>query len=182
MNAGTLVLGLLNGLTIGLLAVGLVLVYKSNRFLNLTHAQMGALSALLLNKWVIDWGWNWWVAFAVAVSVGVATGLLVERFIISRLRKQGGSPVRLLLLSVAVSQVLLALTYVPHLGPDPDKVSVYPQPFSSHVRIGGIVLSGMSVGFAIRSSRLSPAAAPSSPARSLPTHASRPVGAAPSSR
>ena len=145
MNAGTLVLGLLNGLTIGLLAVGLVLVYKSNRFLNLTHAQMGALSALLLNKWVIDWGWNWWVAFAVAVSVGVATGLLVERFIISRLRKQGGSPVRLLLLSVAVSQVLLALTYVPHLGPDPDKVSVYPQPFSSHVRIGGIVLSGMSV-------------------------------------
>lgn len=145
MNAGTLVLGLLNGLTIGLLAVGLVLVYKSNRFLNLAHAQMGALSALLLNKWVIDWGWNWWVAFPVAISLGVVTGLLVERFVIGRLRKAGGSPVRLLLLSVAVSQVLLALTYVPHLGPDPDHATLYPQPFSSDARVGGIVLSGMSV-------------------------------------
>lgn len=43
MNAGTAVLGLLNGLTIGLLAVGLELVYKSNRFVNLAHAQLGAL-------------------------------------------------------------------------------------------------------------------------------------------
>jgi len=41
-----------NGLTIGLLAVGLVLVYKSNRFLNLAHAQLGTLSALLVAKWV----------------------------------------------------------------------------------------------------------------------------------
>ena len=35
MNLGTLVLGLLNVLTVGLLAVGLVLVYSSHRFLNL---------------------------------------------------------------------------------------------------------------------------------------------------
>ena len=68
MSAGSLVIGLLNGLTIGLLAVGLVLVYKSNRFLNLAHAQMGALSALLLAKWVLDWGWSWWVAFVLAVA------------------------------------------------------------------------------------------------------------------
>jgi ABC-type branched-subunit amino acid transport system ATPase component/branched-subunit amino acid ABC-type transport system permease component len=149
VNASTVVLGLLNGLTIGLLAVGLVLVYKSNRFLNLTHAQMGALSALLLSKWVTDWGWNWWVAFATAVGVGTATGLVVERFIIGRLRRTGGSTVRLLLLSVAVSQVLLGLTYVPHLGPDPDRATAYPQPFSSHAKVGGIVLSGMSVLIAV---------------------------------
>jgi len=43
LNAGTLVLGVLNGLTIGLLAVGLVLVYKSNRFINLAHAQLGTV-------------------------------------------------------------------------------------------------------------------------------------------
>src|SRR5207244_3194812 len=48
MSVGAVVLGLLNGLTVGLLAVGLVLVYKSNRFLNLAHAQLGTLSALLL--------------------------------------------------------------------------------------------------------------------------------------
>ena len=145
MNGGTLVLGVLNGLTIGLLAVGLVLVYKSNRFLNLTHAQIGALPALLLQKWVSDDGWNWWLALVAAVSLGAITALLVERYIIGRLRKRGGSAVRLLLLSVAVSQVLLALTFVPAFRPDPNRAAAFPQPFASHVRVAGVVLSGMAV-------------------------------------
>src|SRR5438874_9799730 len=113
MSSGTLVLGLLNGLTIGLLAVGLVLVYKSNRFLNLAHAQLGTLSALLLAKWVLDWHWNWWLAFILAASVGVATGLIVDRFLVRPLRLKTKSPVRLMLLTVGISQLLLALTYIP---------------------------------------------------------------------
>jgi hypothetical protein len=41
MSVGSLVLGLIDGILVGLLAVGLVLVYRSNRFLNLAHAQIG---------------------------------------------------------------------------------------------------------------------------------------------
>ena len=118
MSAGAWALGFLNGLTIGLLAVGLVLVYKSNRFLNLAHAQLGTLSALLTAKWVIDWGWNWWVAFILAVAVGVLTGFLVERFLVAPLRARNSSPIRLLLLSLGVSQLLLALTYIPSFSPN----------------------------------------------------------------
>src|SRR5258706_5265822 len=145
MSSGTLVLGFLNGLTIGLLAVGLVLVYNSNRFLNLAHAQLGALSALLLAKWVLDWGWSWWIAFGLAVVVGLMTGLAVDRFLVGRLRRQSTSPIRLLLLSLGVSQLLLALTYIPDFGPDPSKPTTYPQPFDVHLRIGGVALSGMNV-------------------------------------
>jgi ABC-type branched-subunit amino acid transport system ATPase component/ABC-type branched-subunit amino acid transport system permease subunit len=145
MSVGTVVLGVLNGLTIGLLAVGLVLVYKSNRFLNLAHAQLGTLSALLLAKWVLDWHWNWWVAFVVALAVGLGTGAAVDRFLVRPLRRRTRSPVRLLLLSLGVSQVLLALTYVPSLGPDPSQNAAYPQPFHSGLRIGGVSLTGMYV-------------------------------------
>jgi branched-subunit amino acid ABC-type transport system permease component len=145
MNSGALVLGVLNGLTIGVLAVGLVLVYKSNKFLNLAHAQLGALSALLLAKWVLDWGWNWWVAFILAVAIGVGTGIAVDRLIIARLRERSSSPIRLLLLSIGVSQVLLALTYVPGFGPDPSKPTPYPQPFHPLLRFGGVTLTGMNV-------------------------------------
>jgi branched-subunit amino acid ABC-type transport system permease component len=119
VNFGTVVLGVLNGMTVGLLAVGLVLVYKSNRFINLAHAQMGAMSALLLAKWALDWGWDWWVAFALAVGVGLLTGLAVERLLVRPLRRRTRSPVALLLLSVGVSQLLLALTYIPSLAPNP---------------------------------------------------------------
>src|SRR3954447_9075030 len=149
MSVGAVVLGILNGLTIGLLAVGLVLVYKSNRFLNLAHAQLGTLSALLLAKWVLDWGWSWWMAFGLAIVVGIGTGLIVERLFVSRLRRRTKSPIRLLLLSLGISQLLLALTYIPDLGPDTSKTTTYPQPFHSGVRIGDVALSGMSILTAI---------------------------------
>ncbi|MHB8464166.1 MAG: ABC transporter permease subunit [Acidimicrobiales bacterium] len=145
MTTGALLLGLLNGLTIGLLAVGLVLVYKSNRFLNLAHAQLGAVSAVLVAKWVVSWHWNWWLAFVLAVAVGLLTGLIVERFLVSRLRKRTKSPIRLLLLSLGISQLLLALTYIPALAPDPGKTTLYPQPFHSHLRVGHVTLTGMYV-------------------------------------
>lgn len=145
MNAGDLVLGLLNGLTTGLLAVGLVLVFKSNRFINLAQAQMGVLSALLLAKWVLDAGWNWWAAFGLAIVVGLITALVVERFMVRPLRRRNTSPVRMLLLTIGVSQLLLALTFIPSLGPNPNDSSVYPQPFGSHLHVGQVVLSGMSV-------------------------------------
>src|SRR3954454_3690763 len=146
MSVGAVVLGVLNGLTIGLLAVGLVLVYKSNRFLNLAHAQLGTLSALLVAKWVLDWQWNWWVAFVLAVSTGVLTGLLVERFLVAPLRARSSSPIRLLLLSLGVSQLLLALTYIPSFNLSPTHShDPYPQPFGSSLRIGGVRLTGMSV-------------------------------------
>src|SRR5438270_545142 len=149
MSVGALVLGILNGLTIGLLAVGLVLVYKSNRFLNLAHAQLGTLSALLVAKWVIDWGWNWWAAYALAVVVGIGTGLLVERLLVAPLRARNSSPIRLLLLSLGVSQLLLALTYIPKIGPSTTRTTVYPQPFHSSLHIGNVTLSGMDVLTAI---------------------------------
>src|SRR5256714_1873643 len=93
----------------GLLAVGIVLVYKSNRFLNLAHAQLGALSAQLLAKLVIDWGWSWWVAFGVCVPVGIVVGLVVERWVVRPLRERSASAVSLLLVTIGVTQVLLAL-------------------------------------------------------------------------
>ena len=143
MSAGTLVLGFINGLIIGLLAVGFVLVYKANRFLNLAGAQLGALSALLLAKVVNDWQWGFWPSFIACVTVGVATGLLVERFIVSVVRKRSKSPVRLLMLTIGVGDVLLALTFVP--GLTPTSQAPYPQPFTSHLEIGDVVLSGMAV-------------------------------------
>ena len=143
MNSGTLVLGLINGMIIGLLATGFVLVYKANRFLNLAHAQLGALSALLLAKVVGDWHWNWWLSFVGCIAVGIVTGLLVERFLVSVVRRRSRSPVRLLMLTIGIGNLLLALTFIPALTPKSQ--AGYPQPFNSHLEVGGVVLTGMSV-------------------------------------
>lgn len=138
----TLIFGSINGLTVGLLAVGLVLVYKANRFINLAHAQLGALSAVLLAKFVIDFHLSWWLAFPLVLAVGVATGLAVDRWIIGRLRKRASSAT-LLLVSIGVSQLLLALVFVPSFRPNPDKLTLqgYPLPFHASWSVGGVVLN-----------------------------------------
>ena len=144
MSLGTLVLGLINGTLIGLLAVGVVLVYKSNRFLNLTHAQLGVLSVQLLGKFVLNWGWNWWLAFVICVPIGMAVGALVDHLLVRPLRERSASTVSLLLVTLGISQVLLVFTYIPAFGPSQAKSfsGGYPQPFHSHLTVGGVVLSG----------------------------------------
>jgi ABC-type branched-subunit amino acid transport system ATPase component/ABC-type branched-subunit amino acid transport system permease subunit len=145
MSGGTLVIGLLNGLTIGLLAVGLVLVYKANRFINLAHAQFGALPAVLLAKGVHEWNIPFWVGFPLVVALGAGTALAAERWFVAPVRAQSRSPLRLLLLTVGISQLLLATTYVPWFIPDPGQQRPYPQPFTVSLEVGGVVLSGMDV-------------------------------------
>ena len=139
----TLVFGAINGLTIGLLAVGLVLVYKANRFINLAHAQLGTLSAVLLAKWVVDWGVTWWLAFPAAIALGMLTGLAVERWVIRPLRARSTSTESLLLVTIGVAQVLLALVFIPALRPNNNNLeaSGYPMPFDAHVTVGGVVLN-----------------------------------------
>src|SRR5439155_6450788 len=137
------VLGAINGLTIGLLAVGLVLVYKANRFINLAHAQLGTLSAALLAKWIIDWGVSWWLAFPAAVVLGILTGLAVERWVIRPLRARSKSTETLLLVTIGVAQLLLALVFIPALRPNNNKLEAqgFPLPFHARVSVGGVVLN-----------------------------------------
>ena len=143
---GTLVLGVITGLTFGLLSMGLVFVYKAARFVNLAHAQLGVLGAVLLAKLVVDHGWPYWAGFAVAIAVGTGTGVLAERLVIRRLRSR--SPLSLLLATLGLAQVLLAVTYLKQIAPDQltlQRVG-YPIPFQGvHITIGGFVVRGQHI-------------------------------------
>src|SRR2546425_5325199 len=132
-----IVLGVVTGLITGLLAVGLVLVYKASRFVNLAHGQLGALSAVLLATFVLDHGWSWWAAFPVSVAIGVGFGVVVERLIIRPMRQQRRRGVTMLLVTIGVGQLLLALTFIPALSPDPNTLyrERYPLPFKVHWRV-----------------------------------------------
>jgi ABC-type branched-subunit amino acid transport system ATPase component/ABC-type branched-subunit amino acid transport system permease subunit len=151
MTSSAIVLGILEGLLIGLSAVGIVLVYRSSRFLNLAHGQLGALSALLLGKIVVDWGWSYWVAFPVCLAVGAGIGVLVDRLFVRPLRARTSSTVALLLLSVGISQILLAFTFLEFLKPDQAALITegYPLPLEATVSVGGVNLGSQYILIAI---------------------------------
>jgi ABC-type branched-subunit amino acid transport system permease subunit len=137
-----LVLGVITGLTYGLLAVGIVLVFKANRFINVAHAQLGVVSALLLGRFVLTNGWSWWLAFPVVLAVGAGTGLVIERLVIQPMVERKRRGISLLLVSVGIAELLLALAYVKQLGPSTTKLyrEGYPTPFDAKIEVGSVVL------------------------------------------
>lgn len=151
MNVGAVTLGALDGLLIGLLAVGLVLVYRSSRFLNLAHGALGAMPALVLAKLVIDQSWGYWPSMVVCLCLGAATGVVVERHLVSRLRAKSSSTVAALLLTVGITQLLMFLMVVPGLRPDPTafRRDGYPLPFDGSFQVDGVVFRGEYVAILI---------------------------------
>lgn len=79
-------LGLIIGMTYGLLSVGLVLVYRTNRIVNFAHGEIGAFAAVLFGTAVVRWHVPYYIAlpFALAAAGGVAA--LAEVAVVRRLR------------------------------------------------------------------------------------------------
>src|SRR5436309_8403942 len=81
------VLGMIVGLTYGLLAVGLVLVYRTNRIVNFAHGEIGAFGAAIFGLMVVRWHIPYWVAFPFGLAVGAGLGATAEVGVIRRLRR-----------------------------------------------------------------------------------------------
>ncbi|MBV9042426.1 MAG: ATP-binding cassette domain-containing protein [Acidimicrobiia bacterium] len=141
MQSG-LVLGVITGLTYGILAVGIVLIFKTNRFINMAHAQLGALAALLLGRFVLTNGWSWWLAFPASLAIGVVTGLVIERLVVRPMVARKRKGISLLLVSIGVAQLLTTLTYLKQFSPDSTTLysKGYPTPFDASWEVGSVVL------------------------------------------
>lgn len=83
----SLAIGLATGATYALVAVGVVLIYKSTRALSIAQGEIGAFGFMLGLRWaargVPGLGWHipHFFTLVLAVVVGVGLGLLVERFV-----------------------------------------------------------------------------------------------------
>src|SRR5947207_10045646 len=132
-----LALGAITGLTYGLLAVGLTLIYKASRVRRFAHGAIGAVPALVLPELVIKAHWNYWIALFVAVGLGVAGGALLEAGVIRRLRS---SP-RLIMMvaTIAAAQILSVVVLLIPKG-DAFLRHAYPTPFHATVTLGNLRL------------------------------------------
>jgi ABC-type branched-subunit amino acid transport system ATPase component/ABC-type branched-subunit amino acid transport system permease subunit len=84
---GVLVAGLSSGIAYGLLGVGLVLVYRSSRFLNFAHSQVGAFGAAIMAILVLDAGLPYWVALPLGMLAAAAISSSIELTVVRRLAK-----------------------------------------------------------------------------------------------
>ncbi len=105
-----MVLGLFNGLTYGLLAVGLVLVYKSSRFVNFAHGSIGTFGAAVLAALVLDAGVPYWLAFVIAIAAAGGVAALLEVVVVRRLT---GRPALIgMIATLGISQLIAVFALV----------------------------------------------------------------------
>lgn len=83
---GYLLVGVVYGSVNALGAMGLILVYRANRFINFAHGALGSMVGVLAVGMVKVHGVDYWLALPGAVVLGAVIGGLTELFIIRRFR------------------------------------------------------------------------------------------------
>ncbi len=103
---GIVVRGAVVGGLTALIALGMALIHRSNRILNLAQADLGGVSAVLVLMLLTAWGWSYAVAVPVGVLAALLTGGLVEVVIIRRFRR--APRLILTVATIGLAQILAA--------------------------------------------------------------------------
>ena len=103
-----LVLGAIRGLIIALVAMGIVLIYRSSRVINFAVGDLGVPSAALLGVMAGAHGWPYWPALIGALAIGTLAGALVELTVVRRLFR--APRVIMLVATIGVAQLAQAVT------------------------------------------------------------------------
>lgn len=127
-----IVTGILNGGIIGLIALGIVLIFKASEVFNFAHGHMVMLGAFF-TWWFAGGGGEgqlfnlpFWAALLLALLVSALIGLLIERL---ALRPMTGQPLlAIILMTLGLSQLLEGLASIT-FGVQPK--SNFPAPFSA---------------------------------------------------
>ena len=76
---------LVQGLVFGLLAMGIVLIYRSTRVINFAVGNMGLPGAALFALMMINYNFPFWIALISCLLIGALLGLVTEVIVIKRL-------------------------------------------------------------------------------------------------
>jgi len=101
------VFGIASGAAIGLVAIGLVLIYKSSRVFNFAAGEFVTLGAFGLYLGDRQWNLPYPLAMVVGVLAGLVAALLVERLVVRPLANR--PRVTILVATAAVATVLIPL-------------------------------------------------------------------------
>ena len=143
-TANLLFIGIVQGLIISVLAMGIVLIYRSTRIINFAVADIGLPAAALLAVMVVRSHFPYWVALALALLTTTAGGAVIEMVVIRRLAK--APRVIVLVATIGVAELMQAIVRTLPDYQTGKFQTVFPTPISSqwtisalfHLSLGGL--------------------------------------------
>lgn len=100
-------LGIMNGAVFGLVALGLVLVYKGTRVFNFAQGEFGTLAAYFLFLGINNWGIPYGFAIPIAIVLTVVIGLVLERVVVRPL--MNAPRINLLVATIAAALAFIGI-------------------------------------------------------------------------
>jgi branched-chain amino acid transport system permease protein len=149
IGIGTWVLGVVVGMLTALVALGLALIYRSNRILNFAQADLGAVPVTLSVGLIVASGLPYLVGLFLGLAASILLGVVVEVAIIRRFFR---AP-RLLLTvaTIGLSQLLIVgALLLPRLWSDEWEKKLLvslslPQPFDASFTLGSQIFRGADI-------------------------------------
>lgn len=133
--------GLAQGAMYALIALGLVLIYKTQDVVNFAHGEIFMLAAFGAYVLIVYVGLSYWLTFLIVVPLAALLGAVVERVLIRKVADR--SHITLAMVTVGMSFALQGLARIP-FGSD-----IYSMPpvnyGSGTLAVGGFVIATQSV-------------------------------------
>ena len=99
--------GIALGSLYGLIGVGVILIYRTNRIINFAAGGLGAIPGVGAVLLIVYKGWSWWIAFPLSLIAGAVLGVVVDVLVIRRFAK--APRLILTVVTIGVSQFLAFL-------------------------------------------------------------------------
>ena len=107
---GIVLVGVVVGSLYGLVATGIILVYRANKVVNFSQAEFGSVAAVVAIELVIQSQVNYFVSVAVGLLLALALGAVIDVVVIRRFRK--APRLILAVVTIGLAQILNGIAIV----------------------------------------------------------------------
>lgn len=138
---GVVLQGVVFGTVTGLLAIGLVLIYRTNNIINFAYGAMGGVGGVLSVMMFVEGDVNYFVAMATGLVAAIVVGALVEVTVIRRFANS--SRLVLTVATIGLAQVLGGIQLlIPRWFGSAGLVGGFRTPFTFSFSIEPVVFTG----------------------------------------
>ncbi len=135
--------GMLEGITIGLLAIGIALIFRTSRAINFAQADLGQVPAVFAGLLILTWSWNFYLAVTVGIVGSLVLGVIVEFVFVRRFFH--APRLILTVATIGISQLLTALALLMGLRWSPSGSPNITPPFDVTFHVGNTAFGSWDV-------------------------------------
>jgi branched-chain amino acid transport system permease protein len=107
---GIVLVGVVVGSLYGLVATGIILVYRANKVVNFAQAEFGSIAAVVAIELVIQSRVNYFASIAIGFVLAIVLGAAIDRVVIRRFRK--APRLILAVVTIGLAQILNGVSIV----------------------------------------------------------------------